>query len=56
METSAGIGLHFVVGIGGIAIMSAVAWLLYWYKNYVNKAGPRTKRAGAPAAPAGGEA
>jgi hypothetical protein len=56
METSAGIALHFVVGIGGILIMSAFAWLLSWYKHYVNKAGPRTKRAGAPAPVAGGDA
>ena len=56
METSAGIALHFVVGIGGILIMSGFAWLLSWYKHYVNKAGPRTKRAGAPAPVAGGDA
>jgi hypothetical protein len=55
METSAGIGLHFAVGIGGILTMSAVAWLLSWYKHYVNKAGPRTKRAGAAAPVAGGD-
>jgi hypothetical protein len=48
-ETAAGLGLHFLVGICGILIMSAFAWLLSWYKNYVNKAGPRTKgAAGAP--------
>jgi hypothetical protein len=56
METSAGIGLHFVVGIGGILAMSAVAWLLSWYKHVVNKAGPRKKRAGAPAPVTGGDA
>jgi hypothetical protein len=46
MESSAGLGLHFLVGICGILTMSAVAWLLSWYKHYVNKA-PRglvTKR------------
>jgi hypothetical protein len=47
METSAGLGLHFLVGIAGILTMSAVAWLLSWYKHYVNKAGPRTRRAAA---------
>jgi len=46
METEAGLGLHFLVGICGIGIMSAFAWLLSWYKHYVNKAGPRTKSAG----------
>ena len=45
-EASAGLGLHFLVGICGILIMSAAAWLLSWYKHYVDKAGPRTKRAG----------
>jgi hypothetical protein len=43
METSAGLGLHFLVGLCGILIMSAAAWVLSWYKHYVDKAGPRTK-------------
>ena len=33
MEISAGIGLHFLVGISGILIMSAVAWLFTWFKR-----------------------
>jgi hypothetical protein len=37
MEISAGIGLHFVVGITGILIMSAVAWLFTWYKRAADK-------------------
>src|SRR3984957_2958130 len=53
-EASAGLGLHFLVGICGILIMSAAAWLLSWYKHYVDKAGPRTKRAGGRAQMAGG--
>jgi hypothetical protein len=32
-ESSAGAGLHFLVGILGILIMSAVAWLNGWYKR-----------------------
>jgi hypothetical protein len=52
-EASAGLGLHFLVGICGILTMSAAAWLLSWYKHYVDKAGPRTKRAGGPAQMAG---
>ena len=32
-ETSAGLGLHFLAGFLGIAIMSGVAWLLTWYKH-----------------------
>jgi hypothetical protein len=53
-EASAGLGLHFLVGICGILMMSAAAWLLSWYKHYVDKAGPRTKRAGGHAQMAGG--
>jgi hypothetical protein len=33
LETSAGLGLHLLVGILGILIMSAVAWLNSWYKR-----------------------
>ena len=36
-EISAGIGLHFLVGIAGILIMSAVAWLFTWYKRAADK-------------------
>jgi hypothetical protein len=32
-ESSAGAGWHFLVGIVGILIMSAVAWLNGWYKR-----------------------
>jgi hypothetical protein len=37
MEISAGIGLHLLVGVSGILIMSAVAWLFTWYKRAVDK-------------------
>jgi hypothetical protein len=33
LETSAGLGLHILVGIIGILIMTAVAWLNTWYKR-----------------------
>jgi hypothetical protein len=33
MESSAGIGLHFLAAILGILIMTAVAWLCTWYKR-----------------------
>jgi len=33
VQSSASIGLHFLVGICGILIMSAVAWLNSWYKR-----------------------
>jgi hypothetical protein len=36
-EISAGIGLHFLVGVSGILIMSAVAWLFTWYKRTADK-------------------
>ncbi len=32
-ELSAGLGLHILVGLLGIAVLSAVAWLLTWYKR-----------------------
>jgi hypothetical protein len=32
-EVSAGLGLHCLVGVLGIATMSGVAWLLSWYKR-----------------------
>jgi hypothetical protein len=49
-EIDAGIILHVVVGICGILTMSAVAWLLSWYKHYVDKNGPRIRSAGGKAA------
>jgi len=40
-EISAGVGLHVLIGILGITIMSAVAWLFSWYKQVADKnAGP----------------
>ena len=33
IETNAGIGLHILVGIPGILIMSAVAYMASWYKQ-----------------------
>jgi len=33
METNAGLGAHIFIGLLGISIMSAVAWLLTWYKR-----------------------
>jgi len=53
-ELDAGLALHVVVGICGILIMSAVAWLLSWYKHYVDRSGPRGKRAGGSAGPSTG--
>ncbi|MGB8398923.1 OpgC family protein [Bradyrhizobium sp.] len=53
-ELSAGLALHFLVGICGILMMSAMAWLLSWSKHYVDKSSSRTKRAGGSADTAGG--
>jgi hypothetical protein len=50
-ESSAGAGLHFLVGILGILIMSAVAWLNGWYKRTDGKSAVRV---GANADIAGG--
>ncbi len=40
-ETSGGAGLHFVISMIGLVIMSCAAWLLSWYKAEVNKSGKR---------------
>jgi hypothetical protein len=53
-EVDAGLVLHVLVGICGILMMSGVAWLLSWYKHYVDRSGPRTKGARGSAALAGG--
>jgi hypothetical protein len=37
METSASAGVHAMIGILGIAIMSAVAWMFSWYKRVADK-------------------
>jgi hypothetical protein len=36
-EASGGIGLHFLIGLIGILIMCAAAWLLSWYKHSAGK-------------------
>ncbi len=46
-ELSGGAGLHFVISISGILIMSAAAWLFSWYKHSADKSASRTR---APAA------
>ena len=51
-ELSAGLVLHVLVGIFGIAIMSGGAWLLSWSKHSLDKKGPRTRSTGGNEAPA----
>jgi hypothetical protein len=55
-EVSGGAGLHFVVSVCGIVIMSAAAWVFSWYKNVASKSGRRARSADGDADLAGGGA
>jgi hypothetical protein len=55
-EFSGGAGLHFIISISGILIMSAAAWLFSWYKHFADKSGSRKKTTGGNADLAGGGA
>jgi hypothetical protein len=46
-ETSGGAWLHLLISVAGIAIMSAAAWMLSWYKAAVEKSGSRQQGANA---------
>src|ERR1051326_7807859 len=53
--TSGGAGMHFVISISGIVIMSAAAWVFSWYKDVAaKKSGTRGKSSDADADMAGG--
>jgi hypothetical protein len=54
-EFSGGMGLHFVISISGILIMSGAAWLFSWYKHSADKSGSK-KATGGNADLAGGGA
>ena len=54
-ELSGGTGLHFVISISGILIMSGSAWIFSWYKHSADKSG-RAKATGGNADLAGGGA
>jgi hypothetical protein len=54
-EFSGGTGLHFVISISGILIMSGAAWLFSWYKHSADKSGSK-KATGGNADLAGGGA
>jgi hypothetical protein len=54
-EFSGGTGLHFLISISGILIMSGAAWLFSWYKHSADKSG-RAKATGGNADLAGGGA
>jgi hypothetical protein len=51
---SGGAGMHFVISISGILIMSAAAWVFSWYKDVAAKSGTRGKSSDANADMAGG--
>ena len=53
-EVSGGAGMHFVISISGILIMSAAAWVFSWYKDVAAKSGTRGKSSDANADMAGG--
>jgi hypothetical protein len=53
-EVSGGAGMHFVISLTGIVVMSAAGWLFSWYKQVADKGGMRAKSAGANADLAGG--
>ena len=55
-EFSGGTGLHFVISISGILIMTAAAWLFSWYKHSADKSGSKAKATGGNADLAGGGA
>jgi len=51
-ELAAGLVLHVLVGVAGVAIMSGGAWLLSWSKHNLDKKAPRTRTTGDNAASA----
>jgi hypothetical protein len=53
-EISGGAGLHFIISISGILIMSAMAWIISWYKHSADKSASRNKGTGGNADMAGG--
>jgi hypothetical protein len=53
-EVSGGAGLHFIVSLSGILIMSGAAWLFSWYKHSADKSASRAKSTGGNADMAGG--
>src|ERR1700753_1684083 len=40
-EFSGGAGVHFLISVCGILIMSGVAWMISWYKHFADKSAPR---------------
>src|SRR5579862_4928989 len=55
-EVGGGPGMHALISLCGILIMSAAAWLFSWYKHSADKSGSRAKATGGNADLAGGGA
>jgi hypothetical protein len=53
-EVSGGAGMHFMISISGILIMSGMAWVISWYKHSADKSASRTKSTAGNADMAGG--
>jgi hypothetical protein len=53
-EVNGGAALHFFISISGILVMSAMAWVISWYKHSADKSASRTKGTGGNADMAGG--
>ena len=43
VEISGGAGMHFLISLAGILIMSGAAWLFSWYKHGAEGSGSRRK-------------
>jgi len=53
-EISGGAGLHFLISVAGIVIMSGMAWVISWYKHSADKNASKKKGAVGNADMAGG--
>jgi hypothetical protein len=53
-EISGGAGLHFLISVTGIVIMSGMAWVISWYKHSADKNASKKKGAVGNADMAGG--
>lgn len=53
-EVAGGPALHALISLSGILIMSAMAWVISWYKRVADKSGSKTKSAVGSADMAGG--
>ena len=54
VEISGGAGLHFLISVAGVVIMSGMAWVISWYKHSADKNATKKKGAMGNADMAGG--